>query len=164
MTRPEQVIWAAGFIDGEGFVGISRGTSRNGRPCHQPMVDVTQARQRAPLDLLVGLFGGRVRLQKTSCGPAFNWRVTTEQARLVLLAVLPYLVVKRPQADLLLQYSETLWVRGGKFRHVPEDVMAQREAIYQQLRRLNARRSPLHAERLSESTPSLTLVRPAVNG
>lgn len=146
MTRSEQIIWAAGFLDGEGFIGVSRGvTQRTQKAFHQVLVDAAQAR-RAPLDALVELFGGRVRSGRR----AYYWRVSGKQAEAVLTAIAPYLIAKKAQADLCLQYCATLC--GSQWHRVSAELLCQRELLHAQLRVLNSTSSS-HAERLSERAP-----------
>lgn len=67
-----------------------------------------------------------------------------------LKLVLPYLINKRRQAELALEFQATK--RKG-WEKVPAEVHARREEIHKELRALNARRNRLDAERLSEEAP-----------
>ena len=152
MHRDEKVIWAAGFIDGEGYIGLSRGTSKKtGRPFHQALVDVSQIR-RETLDVLIELFGGNIRHGKR----AFYWRVGGNHARAVLWTILPYLVGKKRQAELTLQFCQTLCGEHG--RRVSDEMLALREALHLQIRALNQVKVYRHAERLSEEAPAMKIV------
>ena len=157
MNREQQVIWAAGFFDGEAYMGLSRGTTTSTqRPFHQALVDVAQVK-RAPLDVLVSLFGGRIRVGKNRCGAIYYWRVSGTRAYRVLCEVQPYLVGKQRQARLLIEFGQTLTGRNGL--GLSSDVVARREAMYTELRVLNSRRVPSHAERLSEKAPQAEPLR-----
>jgi len=150
MTSELQRAWAAGFIDGEGCLTVVACTAKGcSREQYQGILDVCQAKP-APLDALVGLFGGGVR----PAGPEglhYRWRLHGHQAARVVEAVLPYLVAKRRQAELFLEFC-TLKGTRGKLRSV--ETMARQAEILTLFRVLNARRSR-HAERLSESAPEI---------
>lgn len=160
MNRAERVIWAAGFFDGEAFIGISRGiTASTQRPCHQVLLDVAQ-KNREVLDVLVDLFGGKVRVGKNWCGPIYCWRLNGQHAYRALAEVQPYLIGKRRQAELAIEFGQTLVGRQGQ--RISDDTLARREAIHTELRVLNRRRRPTQAERLSEEAPqedNLRMVR-----
>ena len=150
--RALRVAWAAGFLDGEGYVGLSRGISnkKTGRPFHQAIIDAAQ-KHRAPLEELVDLFGGRVRVGKNWCGAIFYWRITGKVAHPALVELLPYLLLKHQQASLLIEFCRTL--SGSQGRRISDELLARREAMHAELRFLNRRRRPSHAERLSEKAP-----------
>lgn len=151
MDRTYQLAWAAGFIDGEGFVGLSRGVSKKtGRPFHQLIVDVSQMK-REPLDVLVELFGSRVRLGRQ--GTVYFWRVGTTDAVRVLREIAPYTVGKRRQVELGIEFGKTLCGRQG--RVLTPELLAFRETAYAEFRVLNRRYS--HAERLSEWAPQAAI-------
>ena len=147
MTRYEQVIWAAGFLDGESYIGLSRGVSpKTGRPFHQAIVDVSQIR-RAPLDVLASLFEGNVR-EGTR---AYYWRVGGRNTQAVLRETLPFFVMKRRQAELVLWFCDTM--SGKQGRHVSDALLAERELVWAELRELNRISVYGQAERLSEGAP-----------
>jgi hypothetical protein len=150
MNRAERVIWAGGFFDGEAFIGLSRGISKSTqRPFHQPLIDVAQTK-REVLDVLVELFGGKVRLGKNWHSHIHFWRITGADTFRVLPEVLPYLIGKRRQAELILEYQR---ISGRQGRWITDEILAKREAIHAELKVLNHRRSPAQAERLSEEAP-----------
>lgn len=143
--------WAAGFIDGEGCISLSNCTHpTDSRKHYAALLDVAQV-QRAPLDKLVRMFGGTVRLSKQNPHVHY-WRLYSVKAARALEAVLPYLVVKQRQAQLALESISLVGGYQGSRR--PEWVVARQEAILAEMRILNARQ-PRHAERLSESAPQM---------
>lgn len=149
MTNPTERAWAAGFIDGEGCISVVRCTPQGmAREQVQVLLDVAQMKPE-PLQYLVALFGGRIRIGGPSKG-IYYWRLYGRKAGVVLQVVLPYLVAKRRQAELCL---ELLSMQQGPGRHRSETVYARSLAIAEELRALNLRR-PRHAERLSELAPS----------
>lgn len=157
MDRNFKLAWAAGFFDGEAFIGLSRGvTKKTGRPFHAALIDVAQ-KKREPLDELVELFGGKIRTGKNWCGQIYYWRLGGKDTHRVLLEVQPYLIGKRQQAALVIEYCETL--RGAQYHRVSDEMLLHRELIHSQLRVLNQRRRPVQAERLSEEAPKAEPLR-----
>lgn len=104
MTGPKvDHSYAAGFFDGEGHIGLEKRNDRNNQ--YYLRLTTTQ-KTPEPLYALQALYGGRVFLQKQSKGRATDvWRHRVERcnARLMLEAMLPYLIVKRERAEEVLQ-------------------------------------------------------------
>lgn len=146
--------WAAGFVDGEGCIRTIDCTHK-GRFTTQRWysitIDVSQVK-REPLDKFVELFGGKVLCHRDEYGPAHVWRAYGSRALNTLEKILPYLVVKKRQAELCIEFQRTKRTHvGGR---ISQEVHIRRKAIHYELLMLNARRKkPVDAERLSEATP-----------
>lgn len=136
-------------MDGEAYVGLTR-QIHNGREHFQAVVNVGQV-SCIPLDELRRLFGGSISVVSDQFGQHYQWRVYGATAASTLQRVLPFLVVKRRQAVLVLEYQETVVV--GARPRITDAVQAHRAAIYAALLELNKRRTRKHAERLSEEAP-----------
>jgi len=132
----------AGIIDGEGHITIT-----GARPCKyvrpgrlnpdkswrfQINIGVTSTDKRL-IDWIVGHFGGTFyadKRQQQNWKPAYRWRLLGRNAQeQFLLGVLPYLVLKQEQANLMLQF-----IRMGDI----EDQEARR-FFYEQFMELNRR-------------------------
>ncbi len=161
--------WAAGFLDGEGFIGVTRAVRKGtGKVDFHVAMSASQI-HRAPMDKLQSMFGGRVNHQENGFRGCFHWRVSGESVYHVLRIVLPYLVVKRKQAELTLDFgtvtpSKNYW---GRFISVTPEVQAHRRALWAAICELNGGRA-LRAERLSEKAPTAeaegdAIVRPHGN-
>lgn len=124
--------WAAGILDGEGCIQISR--SRTG---HTLNLTVGQSsRDGAPGPMLLrlqSLYGGRIWEHRTrhrlGRRPHHVWGLVARQAEAVLRATLPYLVEKRGQAEIALEYRER-GVGKGRF-----DIAAEYRARLQEAKR-----------------------------
>jgi hypothetical protein len=97
--------WAAGIIDGEGCIHI--------RSQVQAIlaVSVTQSGVEVPemLTRLRDLYGGSITRAVYAGGnrrPSRTWSVAARKAEALLLSVLPYLVEKRDQADIALEFRK----------------------------------------------------------
>ena len=109
MTREQEIIYAAGLFDGEGYVGIELVP----RPRATAVLLVVAVQMTSPQGpaLFAELFGGTVRLQKrrtlTVSGkewrPLYLWRLCAKKAVPVLEALRPYLREKAAQVDLCLE-------------------------------------------------------------
>jgi hypothetical protein len=91
--------WAAGFVDGEGAIMITRTT--NGQI--YVSMKVSQ-RVRAPLDLLVLMYGGRVSSERN--GAIFTWSLYAKNALVALRKMRPYMMVKGAHADLVEEFYD----------------------------------------------------------
>lgn len=155
LTRAKREIrlaWAAGFVDGEGCIttNLTDGGAR-GKSSHL-ILDVAQV-IRTPLDELVDLFGGRVRVGKTKTGIAHMWRLYGAKASAALEQLEPYLIQKHRQAVLGIEFQTHVRKVGGP--KVSDESWARRDAIRAELATHHSKsgRRP-HAERLSEKAPS----------
>lgn len=102
--------WAAGFIDGEGYIG-HRKLSRNGISWEYVAIRVTQTMEE-PLERLKMLYGGTIhqRKHRSDRKPIWEWSLLgqKEVANAIKL-LLPYSVVKRDKmADGLIYLNEKL--------------------------------------------------------
>lgn len=145
--------YAAGVIDSDGTIGIKRSTyglrvrGDAKQPIYSERVAVKQVTAGA-VDLLHELFGGTRRTEKRGCGvPMQVWQCTDRQAADCLVRVLPYLRIKRAQADncLILRQAKEQSKRarvavgrghaGGASR--PQNLSDAMEAAYQRAKTLN---------------------------
>lgn len=123
------VAYAAGLVDSDGAIGIRRRRSAGARTGHGAVywsrIRIKQV-DREGLDLLVGLFGGRihvVKAAKESRKPSYLWELTHERAAAACLVLLPYLQIKADQAALAVECVKV--IAAGKRRrvHVPHAVI-----------------------------------------
>lgn len=157
--------YLAGAIDSDGSIGIRRSTyamrvtGDARQPVYAERICLKQVTPQIPA-LLRETFGGSLMLQAPSVTkgrPLHYWEATNRVAAEALRAMLPYLRVKRAQADacLALRASKELPVvqqrslrtatpsRTGTGTHaIPRrelaaDVVAERERLYLLIRELN---------------------------
>lgn len=133
MERIHQVVWAAGFFDGEGTITFG------GKPSYGAWIFLQVGqRVREPLDLFVELFGGYII--EVPSGPfrpndtSFSWRTSTKaDCRGTLADMLPYLVVKQAQASLAIEWID---LAPGRGRRLEPTLQMRREAIIAEIRQL----------------------------
>lgn len=136
--------WLAGFVDGEGSIGLAReADKRKGRDyCYyRPMLQIANCDKDA-LDLIHGMTGEGQIVHVAGRTPKHReqWRYTLRR-RGALLDVLtklrPHLIVKARQADLVMLFlrsREVTWARGW-YKPTTEG----NHNLYRQLREANAR-------------------------
>lgn len=131
--------WAAGIIDGEGSIVISR--SRESEFQLQLQVIATSQAMIDRIHAIAGdghiyTYPGRTpRAQAT-----WRWQIRNHRAAAFLQRVLPYLVVKTEQATLGIDFASGLAAHGGGTgRHVAAEEIARRADIYTRMRAMNRR-------------------------
>jgi|SRR5215471_18647926 len=131
-----QIDWArlATWIDAEGCVQISW-IAKAGRPrgYHALFVDVGNIDVRVMV-WLKETFGGysNPSKSKSSKRQMFYWRVSTQMAGEILVRCLPYMIVKREQAEVALLFRAT-FLGGHNTRKLRASVDAEREQYRQKL-------------------------------
>lgn len=114
VTSPLDLAYCAGIIDADGTIGIKRSTyamrvrGDAGAPVFSERICVKQVTPEA-VDLLKRLFGGCRGIDSPSAKrgkPLHVWQVTDRQAVTCLRSVLPYLRIKRMQAENCLALRE----------------------------------------------------------
>lgn len=153
LTRNSLVAYAAGLMEAEGsfmIVGSGRGTS--------PRITI-QMTDPLPLDRMASLFGGHVRLEnrKTKRGKdVFVWSLESHRAAKACKEMIPYLVGKHEQAEILVRYQNNvdLWrervVGKGNTSVMPDRVTGQREEWRIKVKYLNSIHRRAGAETNSE--------------
>ena len=143
MSRSHRLAWAAGFIDGDGFITIqNRNQTVNGKQYkgHYLRIGACQA-SLLPLEELKSLFGGTIR-EKNS-GPnkeGYNrkqqwiWQCSTSAATDALKQLLPFLIHKKTVAEIALVFQETM----GTTTQVSQELYNLRENLKQQIKELNS--------------------------
>jgi len=109
MTK-EELAYAAGIIDGEGCLRVTRH-----KDCNQfnTYVYVTNTDPRL-INWLHNSWGGTINISqhKSTWKPSLSWRLIGKEAIQFIEAVYPFLRLKKAQADILL----SLWELKKSFR------------------------------------------------
>lgn len=142
MSKSHRLAWAAGFMDGDGFITIQqRNQTINGKQYkgHYLRVGVCQA-SKTPLEEFQKLFGGTISIKNS--GPnkegykrkvQYLWNVSTAQAAEVLEQLLPYLVHKKEVAMLGLEFQKTM-----SNSKVTNDIWQKREELKLKIQTINS--------------------------
>jgi hypothetical protein len=147
--------YAAGLFDGEGYVRIATWRKPNSvhtryqvyggiNMCHRPVIEALQQK-----------FGGNMpnpgARQKPHHRPLYTWNFSSQVAARFLRRVLPYLIVKREEAELALELQANIdeyrfklgnqyWLHSDR-----EAIFARRAEIAAQVKALKHRIFPLTA-------------------
>lgn len=118
--------YTAGIMDGEGSIGIARNKSKSCKRGYalELCVQVTSSDEWLCTWLKFG-FGGSLSHSINSAGnPMWHWILVARQAAAFLKLILPYLNLKRPEAELAIKFQ-------SKKKHQPtksDEEMAVEEA------------------------------------
>ena len=112
--RTHWLAWAAGIIDGEGWIGLS--SVSRGYRCLR--IEVAQTDIRLPYKLKEIFMCGSVKPQRHNARrgwkPVWRWYVSGEDAANVLRLTLQWLVVKREQAEIAILSRQYVQRSGRK--------------------------------------------------
>lgn len=143
VTAPEDLAYAAGFIDGDGCVA-ARLRIRNGVRQYEMTIKASSTTPSV-LRKLRGFLGGVICELSVRDGQSrkWEWSLYGRAAARFLANALPYFRLKREEAVLALVFQESLDVRGRCMRiPVALDVHTLRENLIGALRALKAPRLP----------------------
>lgn len=147
--------YMAGFIDGEGCIGVvkTHGYSKrkdDTRPYYMVNISATNCVMK-PLELLKEYFGGFIyNHHKTSKKDkhCWRWQLRAHKAVVAIESLYPYLRVKKPQAELCLEFAKTVNKNSIIYKHlrgritgnrVKPSIIKKRELIANKLTELNKR-------------------------
>ena len=140
-----KLAYAAGIIDGEGNIGIVKRRWSKRYDKYHLQVRVAMCDKEIPEWFLLH-FGGSV---STSCRSKINpknrdlytWQISHRKCIPMLQSILPYLICKKSQAELAIQFQDTKHygggIRGQKGRPAkPDSELAIEEERYLLMRQL----------------------------
>jgi len=134
--------YAAGIIDGEGSIGVSRKSKINGSYYNYLLVVQVTMRSPAIPGWLATNFGGHVgryEQSKRAFGKGYmsKWAIFGDEAKGFIEQILPYLIEKKNQAELALQFP--MGKRGYRASLSAEAKEEQYE-IYMLMQELNSKK------------------------
>lgn len=97
--------YTAGIIDGEGSIGIQR--NRKNSNSYSLRIRVTNTDPWVCY-WLKNTFGGSVSIETTDRNrPCYKWTIACRKAGIFLAMILPYLHIKKPQAEIASKFQTT---------------------------------------------------------
>lgn len=103
----EQIIYLAGLMDGESYIGIKRSQSKHQvSTLYQERIQVRMTEPQG-LDLIKEVFGGSYYKEKPHSAkgrPLYCYQASDRQAAKILVAILPYLRIKKRIAEAVLEF------------------------------------------------------------
>lgn len=130
----------AGLFDGEGCVTVRKDNRGNSRS-YQLICTVAMTEPKA-VRLLHFCYGGSLTIRdKGEHKTAFQWTVASDKALEFLYSITPNLRVKRPEAELAIQFQENVRAYryqfgNGKNHPDQEACIDMRDYVFHELKRL----------------------------
>lgn len=145
-----QKAWIAGFVDGEGFIGITRQFKKPNRnqsstPLYHPWIIISNTSKEAIRLIRTWLGVGKVVELKYRDGHKRNYQLKIskfKEMEAVLEMIKEYLVLKNEQAQILgdfLKIRKDAKVTTGKGSRGQTSFGEEEERIYLKLKQLNKR-------------------------
>lgn len=141
---PTQIAYMAGLVDGEGcfYVGkVKQGKYGNGWQFHTALC--ISSCDEIIIKWLEETFGGvresryRWTSKKANFRPVFNWRAQGPGLDYLCPLLLPFLIIKNVQCQVMIEMRSTYQNIGSK--RLPESVAQKRIALIDRMRSLNSR-------------------------
>src|SRR3990167_6141130 len=104
--------YAAGLIDGEGCIQIKKVNNFNRKRNAEYDLQVSMNLcDGEPIDFMYGAFGGKVYFlqpydKESNRLPNYRWEIMREPAKKFLKQILPFLKIKKPQAELGIRFQD----------------------------------------------------------
>jgi len=132
----DDLIYAAGFFDGEGCIAINKiKTAIAKHPTYQLVVSVCQNEPCEVLHELSNLYGGSLSVQNNGAYPNLLWQLTSHKANVFLVDILPFLRLKKAEADLAILFQEQMG-RGRGYYRLTQEQLDEREKMHMKMRGL----------------------------
>lgn len=151
----DEAAWLAGFIDGEGCLQIQMTNSKRDRHVRSTTCTISISQAEPRTDVLYWLrdrIGGTVNshgthLRNPKHNKSYSWSISGANVSAVCDAILPYLKLKKRQAELLIENQATklsshMGTRKGTKRdslRITPEIISLREAQHAELKALNKR-------------------------
>ena len=111
-VRDTDIAYIAGFIDGEGWIGISRSrAARSYRPSYSPKICVTSTK-REILDWIRGKLqcgfvckGKRIKTRNDKWNDSFMWAISSRAILQIAPLLMPYVHLKKRQLKIATQIA-----------------------------------------------------------
>lgn len=132
--------YMAGLFDGEGMVAVRKRVdeSTSGKKCYYTLRTQISNTNPDPLDMIYDIWGGginkRIDIRGGNRRPIYDWILTSSKAADFLTAVLPYLIIKKNEAILAIEFQSTL-----NYNRITEDILKYRESISTKISLLKGR-------------------------
>ncbi len=141
MTKPHELGWAAGLFDGEGSLGIYRDKRSNSAKLDVSLTMI----DKDPIDKLYEMLGGIYAEYTRPERLTYRWSVYGKLATAPLLMIYPYLILKKDQVRVALEFLAWQDERGSG-AYTPEEY-AKSEMYITLIKRLKEPNASLDKKR-----------------
>lgn len=136
LTEPE-CAYLAGIFDGEGCVGYYKRKGNRNKYSYVAMIMLTQSDFRLMLWLEARIGFGTITSRAGKKHFEYHWATNKKQHVCEFLeAIIPYLLLKKEQAIMLLEHLTNEGMEPHKRGEVTSEILSKREQVYSELRRL----------------------------
>lgn len=127
--------YIAGFFDGEGYVTISKASNRSKSGSRYWLIASFTNTHKGVLDEIQKVVGGKVIFHQGNKGLTHHYRLTfySRQANDLMKKITPYLIVKKPEAEIAIKYQNGIR-QVGSGRGLTESELAFQDQCYQEIR------------------------------
>lgn len=149
--KETDIAYLAGIIDGEGSIYIGNFSCNpiTKLPYYQTNIQVTNTDKNL-IDWLQQIFGGLVnkrtkqQMPKNSRKQAYTWTISGERLTHLCELILPYLICKRRQAEIMITMRATYTKNGAQRGHqgvqsLPDEIRLLRQSLMEEMRSLHIR-------------------------
>lgn len=147
-----EMAYLAGIVDGEGsiYIGNFSSNPKTGSKYYQTNIEVTNS-DKPLMDWIVQVFGGRISIYTAAQRPKnarrtyYRWIATGERVTHLAEILLPYLIAKKKQAEIMTKMRETYKPKTGVQRGVQgiavldKEILDLRQSYFDQIRALHCR-------------------------
>jgi hypothetical protein len=139
-SERESYAWLAGIIDGEGCIRISQYWNKREKCRGYDLVVAVTMTHSPTLTLIKQICHVGKIYKEAPRGlnrkPTYKWMSSDRQAAAVLRSCLPFMVTKKDQAQVALDFmvSKTLWGHPGSKRPVAPQEVARRDRLAKKLK------------------------------
>ena len=137
--KDTELSYIAGLVDGEGSISISKPTNSNNSFTLE--VTVTN-KDKQVISWLKESFGGGIRVkykpeEKFYWSDCYGWKISAQKGLVFLKKILPFLRIKKRQAELAIEFQESIRYMSGKL--VPTNTLNVRYGMWKSMIKLNGR-------------------------
>lgn len=139
ITDSIDIKYLAGLIDGEGCFSIQKRTGKQYRRGYYffPRLFI-RITDKAICPILKDNFGGYItfsKSKKSNHKDAYRWTIQGKLLTGLLKDLIPHLIIKKQQANILLQFRNLITIDGKP----SNDNLDRRELLYKEIKKLNRR-------------------------
>ena len=111
MIKETELAYLAGLLDGEGTISLTSKLRKYGYRYFQPRICITNTKIEM-LNFCKDKFGGLIYISAKANSvenrrTAYRWSLSGDKACLLLASILPFLTIKKQQAQLVLVFQGT---------------------------------------------------------
>lgn len=138
---PVFLAWAAAWVDTEGSIGMTYASDkycRGGYILYRIRINIAQT-VKEPLDLILSAFGGHIHeISNRKTKKIFYYNAHSRKAAFILETLLPFIIVKKKQAELAIKAANLISTNRGSRAHPrASEITEELENIKNQLHDLN---------------------------